>query len=180
MKKMIAVVAVTLLSACGTQEPSATPGDEALGTTESALALCGLNTCPSAYTLVGYSCDDACNTSSSKCSEAGWNNKSHCAAYADLVGVSYLNCSGGCPRAPNTYVDTHYLAAYTMTSACDSDPRSPPASNNTAQCEPLPSSGTIQVCGSCPSGWRTTSMGSPDARCTTPWGTVNHLVTCTK
>jgi hypothetical protein len=180
LKRMMVVMAVTLLSACGTQEPSAAPEDESLGSTESALAVCGLNTCPSGYAPVGYTCDDACNTSGTKCSEAGWNNKSLCTAYTDLVGVSYVNCVSACPRPPNASVDTHYVSGYTTTSACVGDPRYPPRYTNSAQCQPLPSSGSVQACGSCPSSWRTTSMGSPDPRCTTSWGAIQNLVTCTK
>lgn len=168
LKKLLALFAVVMLSACGTEEPSANSRDEALETTESALSVCGWNSCPSGYSVTGYSCNSSCTTPPTSCSPAV-TNQSDCIANT----VYGFTACGGCPT-------THYVSSRVTTTSCMINLAYPPAYTNAANCQIIPDGGTIEACGFCPSGWALVASIPSSDKCVNSGGYKDALMTCTK
>ncbi|XXF75762.1 hypothetical protein P2318_22205 [Myxococcaceae bacterium GXIMD 01537] len=170
MKRLLALIAVATLSACGAEESSAKSKNEALGVTEAAVSVCGWNSCGAGYVLTGYSCNSSCTTPPTNCSNPV-TNQSEC-IIVDPAS-SYTPCGSSCAT-------THYRSETIKSSACMLDPTHPPAYTNATVCLPVPSSGTIQACSFCPSGWTQVSVTPNSDSCVNTGGYKDNLVTCTK
>jgi hypothetical protein len=180
LKKLLALFAVAMFSGCGVEAPSGAQGDGEVGRIEAAVAYC--TACPSGSYTTGYSCSDSCNPPGTTCQSTGFTtNQVECVTASSVSGSTFSYCAtnGHC-RPPLVYTDTHYISDYSKTTGCDTDPSTPAVYNNTMTCVPVPSSGTIESCGFCPSGWTKVSAALNAARCTKDGGVVVELFVCTK
>ena len=173
LKKLLAVFAVAVLSACGVAEQSNSQGGDAVGRVES--AVCG--SCPSG------SLTNVCTSPlSPDCDHNGGEvNDVGCLVPPSYLGTAFAYCNAGngkC-RASDNDPYTHYPAWYSRTYDCHTNRLTEPSFNNTLTCLPLPDSGTIESCGFCPPGWTVVSHAPNAERCTSS-RVVEELYTCTK